>query len=204
MKLLLPGRSLALEDAASVPEAPAVKAGPGGRDAQDHWIRELGRELPGAPEPGGLFERVEQAIMAYRVYPPSLLTAALPNPVVRTGDTLALRMNLPCGFGLGFGTRVRSAGRVVEGDRVRAGFSYITLQGHPELGEAWFQVEKEQRTGLVRIHRHSWSRPGNWLAWLGRPLARRMQIRANRLALDHLERQSLDSAGSRLPFTAPA
>ena len=128
--------------------------------------------------------------MVYRIYPPSLLTGALPHSPVRIGDTLALRMNLPLGFGFGFGTKIQSAGRIEGKGWVRSGFSYTTLQGHPELGEAWFHVEKELGTGLVRIQLSSWSRPGNLLAWLGRPIARRMQVRANRLALDHLEKLS--------------
>ncbi len=169
-----------------------MKAGPGPDDAQDHYIRELGRESPGEPEPGGVFARVESAIMAYRIYPPSLLRGTLPNKTVEAGDTLALRMSLPMGLGFGFGTRVQSAGRSEDDNWVRSGFSYTTLQGHPELGEAWFHVEKERNSGLVRIHLSSWSRPGNLMAKLGRPLARRMQVRANRLALDHLERQSRD------------
>lgn len=190
MQLLLPGRSFTLEEAVQVPEVPLVKAGPGPRDARDHYIRELGREAPGEPESNGMFERVEKAIMAYRIYPPSLLAGTLPRSSVQVGDTLALRMNLPFGFGLGFATRIQGAGRVEDGGWIRGGFSYSTLQGHPELGEAWFHVEKELDTGLVRIHLSSWSRPGNLMARLGRPVARRMQVRANRLALDHLEFQS--------------
>lgn len=190
MRLLLPGRFLGLEEVAATPESPRVKAGAGGNDARDRYVRQLGWEIPGPPVPGGPFERVERAIMAYRIYPPSVLTGVLPRPALQVGDTLSLRMNLPLGFGLGFGTRVQTAGREDGGDWVRSGFSYTTLVGHPELGEAWFQVEKELATGLVRLHLSSWSRPGNLLARLGRPIARRLQIRANLLALDHLEEQS--------------
>ena len=99
-------------------------------------------------------------------------------------------MNLPFGFGLGFGTRVRSAGRFEQDGWLHSGFSYTTLEGHPELGEAWFWVEKHLASGRVRIHLKSWSRPGNLMARVMRPMARRMQVRANRLALDHLESQS--------------
>ena len=190
MRLLFPGESFTLQDVVSVPDAPSVKLGPGSRDARDRYIREVGKESPGAPEMGGVFERIERAIMGYRIYPPSLLQGQLPSVSIQSGDTLALRMMLPLGFGLGFGTRVQSAGRTEGEGWIRSGFSYTTLKGHPELGEAWFCVEKEAATGLVRIHLHSWSRPGNLLARLGRPIARRMQIRANRLALDHLESQS--------------
>lgn len=189
MKLLFPGQSFRLQDVVSVSDAPLVKLGPGSRDAQDRYIRVAGQESPGPPEMGGPFERIERAIMGYRIYPLSLLKGQLPNASIQSGDTLALRMALPLGFGLGFGTRVQSAGRTESEGWVRGGFSYTTLQGHPELGEAWFWVEKETATGLVRIHLHSWSRPGNLFARLGRPLARRMQIKANQSALDNLEIQ---------------
>lgn len=190
MKLLWPGRTLGLDVVAAGLEALEVKSGPTPDDCQDDYFCDLALERVGEPESDGVFERTERAIMAYRICPPTLLVGSLPHQTIRIGDTLALRMNLPFGFGLGFGTRIQSAGRFGRDGWLCSGFSYTTLKGHPELGEAWFWVEKEWESGRVRIHLKSWSRPGNLMARIARPIARRMQIRANRLALDHLESQS--------------
>ena len=70
----------------------------------------------------------------------------------------------------------------------RAGFTFRTLRGHPELGEETFFVEKDAATGAVRVSLRSWSRPGLWLTRLVSPYARRVQVRACHAALDHLER----------------
>jgi len=69
----------------------------------------------------------------------------------------------------------------------RAGFTYQTLEGHPELGEETFSVEKDEASGRVSVALRSWSRPGAWLISLVYPYARRCQLRAGRAALDHLE-----------------
>ena len=70
----------------------------------------------------------------------------------------------------------------------RAGFTFRTLRGHPELGEETFFVEKNPVSGAVRAGLRSWSRPGLWLTRLASPFARRVQVRVSRAALDHLER----------------
>ena len=79
----------------------------------------------------------------------------------------------------------------------RAGLTYRTLVGHPELGEETFAVEKELATGRVRVALRSWSRPGTVLAKVFLPFVRRMQVSASRRSLDHLQAVASSSQSSK-------
>jgi uncharacterized protein (UPF0548 family) len=72
----------------------------------------------------------------------------------------------------------------------RAGFTYRTLPGHPEIGQETFAVEKVPASGQVTASLRSWSRPGLWVTRLGYPLARLSQRIANRAALRQLQRMA--------------
>ena len=56
----------------------------------------------------------------------------------------------------------------------RRGFSYGTVQGHPERGEALFVVEWLP-DDTVRLRLRAFSRPGLWWSRLGGPVTRRIQ-----------------------------
>lgn len=79
--------------------------------------------------------------------------------------------------------------RVVD-DGERFGFAYGTLPGHPEAGEEAFVVAR--RAEGVAFTITAFSRPSAWLARLGGPLTRRMQVRTIDRYLDgladHVER----------------
>ena len=64
-----------------------------------------------------------------------------------------------------------------EGDLVRRGFAYGTLPEHGERGEERFTVEWRSEDGSVFYDLYALSRPNHLLAWLGYPLARRLQRR---------------------------
>lgn len=59
----------------------------------------------------------------------------------------------------------------------RFGFAYGTLAEHVERGEERFVVEWRPDTGTVDYEILAFSRPRHPLAWLGYPLARRVQKR---------------------------
>jgi uncharacterized protein (UPF0548 family) len=65
----------------------------------------------------------------------------------------------------------------------RVGFTYATLAGHSERGLATFSIHEEEDCFVFKIE--SWSRPGNFLAVLGLPIARLVQQRFTREALSH-------------------
>jgi uncharacterized protein (UPF0548 family) len=90
------------------------------------------------------------------------------------------------GIDLLFGARVIATFDKQAAGNWRTGFTYQTLQGHPELGEETFQVEKDLASGRVTVSLRSWSRFGLWLTRLAYPYTRRVQVRAGHAALDHL------------------
>jgi uncharacterized protein (UPF0548 family) len=160
----------------------------------DTYERAVGHEPPGEPIASGPHRRVAAAILRYSIFPPGLVQPLLRRPI-ELGDTVGLHY-------LGFRpVRLVFAARVIAVfDEPRAGwwctgFTYRTLQGHPELGEETFTVEKQLATGQVRVALRSWSRPGIWLARVLAPIVRRVQVHASRRALDHLEAIAREAAG---------
>jgi hypothetical protein len=182
------GQKPRLADLEGRPLAPGVEAGPRPGDRRDSYERVVAREAPGPPEPGGPFERLAREVRAYRIFPPWLVRGVLRREPVEAGDTYGICYRFLPGIDLFFGGRVTVSFAGPEGDIWRAGFTFRTLQGHPELGEETFWVEKEVRSGEVRVGLRSWSRPGIWLSRLVGPYTRWVQVRACYAALDHLQR----------------
>jgi hypothetical protein len=186
----------------SLPFTPGVEAGPLPGNRQDSYERVIAREAPGAPEPGGPFDTVAHAIFGYEVFPPRLLGGVLRRNPVQVGDTYGICYHVLPGIDLFFGGRVTAVFRA-EADGVwRAGFTFRTLLGHPELGEETFWVAKDQATGTVRAGLRSWSRPGVWLTRLGKPYTRWMQVRACHAALDNLQQKALATDETRIKRSA--
>lgn len=175
---------------------PAIADGPGPRDHRDVYEAEVAREPPGPPLSRGPFRAVADAILAYRIFPSSFVTGVLRRSPVELGDTVGIRYHLPLGVDLFFAARVVARFDGADGPRWRTGFTYQTLVGHPELGEETFAVEKSVDDGRISASLRSWSRPGTWLAKLGAPVVRRLQVGASRAALRNLRQiaQAADGA----------
>ncbi len=169
------------------PFTPGVEAGPQPGNWQDSYERVMAHESPGAPEPGGPFEALARAILGYDIFPPRLLSGVLRRDPVQPGDTYGICYHFLPGLDFFFGGRVTAVFRAEAHGVWRAGFTFRTVQGHPELGEETFWVEKDLATGSVRAGLRSWSRPGTWLTRLGKRYTRWMQVRACLAALDHLQ-----------------
>src|SRR5262245_14608253 len=184
------GRRPRLDDLERLPVSPGVEDGPRPGDARDRHVRVVAREAPGPPEPDGPYQRLARALRAYDVFPPRLVTGVLRRPV-QPGDTFGTCYHFLPGVDLFFGGRVTACFDGPDGDAWRGGWTLRTLAGHPMVGEETFAVEKGP-DGAVRVEIRSWSRPASWLARLTRPLVRRLQLRAARAALDHLERMAAD------------
>ena len=178
------GQKPNLDSLEPLPLTPGVGAGPGPGDYRDSYERIMATEPPGPPLPDGPFEALARAILGYEIFPPPLVTGVLRRNPVQLGDTYGICYHVVSGIDLFFAGRVTDVFR----DDHRAGFTFRTVIGHPELGEETFWVEKDQATGVVRAGLRSWSRPGTWLTWLGRPLVRRIQVRACHAALDNIQR----------------
>jgi len=109
---------------------PGISGGPAGGDARDCLRRDVAVEPPGQPVPGGPFERVAAAILAYRVFPPALVEAVLRRAPVEPHDTVGIRYK---GFpivDLFFAARVVERFRRAGDGLVCEGFTYRTLVGH--------------------------------------------------------------------------
>lgn len=177
-----------LQDWESRPIAPCVALGPKPRDSRDAHERVVGIEAPGPPEPAGLHRRAARAILAFQVFPRRVGQGILRRSPVEVGDTAGLRYHFVPGLDLFFASRVVRVFDGPEGPLWRTGFTYRTLQGHPELGEETFLVEKDLATGRVLVALRSWSRPGTMLARVFAPIVRGLQLRGGRSALDELEK----------------
>lgn len=146
----------------------------------------LGVEGEGLPEEGGLFSRLSDSILAYRIFGPRIGSPVLGQPRVMLGDTVGLRYRFLPGLELFFASRVVQVFECEECEKGwRSGFVYQTLQGHPELGEEIFELSKH-RSGEVVFRMEAWSRPRAWYVKLLTPVARRIQKFAARCAAEYL------------------
>ncbi len=191
MDFLFLGAAPVLEEWQARAPTPGVLAGWREGDRRDDYTREVGREAPGSPEEEGAFTRCARAILGYDIFPPTTLERVLARDPVEVGDTVGARFGLVPGLALFFASRVIARfDDQRDGELHKTGFTYQTLEGHPELGEETFSVEKNVTTGAVVVALRSWSRPGTALSRALAPLVRRFQVRGSLAALDHLARRA--------------
>jgi Domain of unknown function (DUF1990) len=177
-----------------------VAEGPHPGDNRDVHERVVAREEPGPPRADGVFRRLAEAVARFDVFPRRLVIPLPEHRPLCLGDTVGLQYHLLPGLDFVFAAQIIERFDGANGGQWRCGFTYRTLHGHPFCGEETFSVEKDIVTGAIRVALRSWSRPASWLARLGRPWVRRIQLRAGRGALDHLE--AIARSGPR--YVAPA
>lgn len=163
-----------------------VLSGPSALDHVDEYEQEAAYESPGSPVPGGPYQCIADAILRYDIYPQSVITGILNQTPVKTGDVIGICYHYLPGIDFFFCTKVTSCFHEQVDNHWKTGFTYCTLTGHPEAGEATFWVEKNITTGKIVTRIRSWSRPGTWLAKLLRRSIRRWQINGTKAALLHL------------------
>ncbi len=128
----------------------------------DKYQATLSKEPPGEPIAKGPFNAVKEVIILYKFSDPRLIRAVFdPNQDLAGRNMLLLAKFL--GFHFTFGVRITSVIDEVrkndKGDSIRLwGYSYRTLTGHFELGEIWFQVEKNLNTGEINFEVTSYSK----------------------------------------------
>jgi len=135
-----------------------------------------------------VFTRAANALLLYQVFPPWRMRyrVCTGDGRVARGATIVQRVRL----GL---VALETAVRVVDvfewappGER-KCGFSYATLEGHPERGIATFYVRQDSLTGVVDLVIETWSRPGTWATRMGRPVARLLQRHLTSEALRYFQ-----------------
>jgi uncharacterized protein (UPF0548 family) len=116
------------------------------------------------------FELAANTLFAYDVFPPHRMRAH----VCTSDGRVALGATIIQRIALGPAV-VEAAVRVVELERTRdrARFVYATLTGHVERGLASFSVTRAESEAVLEIQ--TWSRAGNWLTMVSRPLSRALQ-----------------------------
>lgn len=196
MNLLFPGRAEPLDAWERRPCSSGSERGPSASDLRLVCERVIASEPPGPPLADGPHRRAAAAVLRYQIFPPALIRAVLRRSPVEVGDTVGASYAVAAGFRLFFASRVVARFDGADAEWWRTGFTYRTLDGHPELGEETFAIEKRLDTGEVRAALRSWSRPGLWYTRAGGPLLRLVQRRANAAALDQLQATSALAGGS--------
>ncbi|QDE65728.1 hypothetical protein BHS09_01155 [Myxococcus xanthus] len=160
----------------------------------------LGRESPGRPVPGGLFERAQQVLETFDFSDPRIVAWHFSAEEPMQGRTVLLELRA-LGQQLRYLCGVRVGGTREEHDAGCSvfGFSFETLHGHIEAGREWFLLKKDHESGEVRFHIEAAWRPGqfpNWWSRLGfamvapryqRAWHRLTHVRVRELALKHPE-----------------
>jgi uncharacterized protein (UPF0548 family) len=172
-----------------------------GRDAMtreagwnvDDYRQPLPPEPPGAPVPGGTWERARELMLDYEFADPGIVRAVYTPDSPLEGRDMLLEARF---LGLRFRFGVRVEGVVDEtceadGRPVRVwGWSYRTLQGHLEMGQMDYELWKWLDSGEVEFRIHVVSRPAripNPVVRLGfRIFGRRQQVRFARRACERM------------------
>ena len=144
--------------------------------AEGHWhvdsgTTRLGREGPGAPEHGGLWEVACRLVGEYEFADARILRGVYRRNSALLGRNMLLEGRF---FGLRFYFGVRVTGVIDEerdtGDGPERvwGWCYQTLEGHLEQGRLSYEVIKHLTTGQVAFRVAGYSRP----APIGNPIVR--------------------------------
>jgi uncharacterized protein (UPF0548 family) len=125
-------------------------------------VRErLPREAPGPPAPGGSWEAARRVVASYEFPDPAIVRGIYRPGTPLLGRDILLEMRLA---GLRFHggvrvDRVEDETRDTDGRAARVwGWSYVTLEGHPEAGRRAYEVWKWLDTGAVEFRTHAVSR----------------------------------------------
>lgn len=126
----------------------------------------------------GSFLDASQRLIRYDVFPSSTMTID-----IETADGVAVVDSIIIQhFHIGPLT-IKTSVKVisVEQSIERTNLTYETMPGHPERGVASFTLIRTD-TGY-EFEVETWSKPGRWYTWLGKPVMRYLQQRLTQQAL---------------------
>jgi uncharacterized protein (UPF0548 family) len=148
----------------------------------DHYAKLV--ELPPGEDVGSWFRRLEDRLLTYRVFPPSLMQVHIcaEDDRLHEGTTIVQRVAIGP-LTLESGVRVIRVWHHEDEDGGETGFTYATLQGHSERGISTFRLRRRTAPPSIELLIDVRSRPGSWLTRLARPVARRFQVGATEAAL---------------------
>jgi uncharacterized protein (UPF0548 family) len=136
----------------------------------DRWCRDIG-------EGDDVFERARVALQNWKIHEGAGLIVEADGPPT-IGGIVAMAAPLPVGF-------IEVVCRVVDvvDQPDRCGFVYGTLPNHPEQGEESFMASRSAN-GALTFEIVAVSRPGQILARVFPPIARRLQASATNRYFD--------------------
>jgi uncharacterized protein (UPF0548 family) len=159
--------------------APLAAGPPPARCTVDHNRVRLGAG-------GRVFERARAALARWGMFRLGWVAIYPPGAPLRVGETVGVLVRH---LGLWSLNPCRIVRFVEErGPLERFGFAYRTLPDHAVEGEEAFTVEWSRKDDGVAYDLRAWSRPRHPLAWIGLPLARRVQRRFARDSMRAMER----------------
>lgn len=162
-------------------DARATDRSDGTEGVLDHYVREV--TGPAASDSASLFAQLEERLLRYDIFPPVLMRAEVcsEDGKLREGTTIVQRVAVGP-FTLEAAVRVVEVWHVQDAHRTETGFTYVTLEGHPERGASSFRLSRSSG-GPIVFSIDARSRPGSLLTRVGRPFARRFQRRATDAAM---------------------
>jgi uncharacterized protein (UPF0548 family) len=132
------------------------------------------------------FDRARAALGRWEMFRLGWVALYPPDAPLRVGATVGVLVRH---LGLWSLNPCRIVRLVEEGGPLeRFGFAYRTLPDHAVDGEEEFSVEWSREDDGVAYDVRAWSRPRHPLAWIGLPLARRVQRRFARDSKRAMER----------------
>ena len=184
MKLLMAGISpIACETWTDAPISSPASGPPNA--TEDHYRAVV--SVPADMTARATFDRVRERLFAYDVFPSWLIGYRMcPSGPIAPDVTIVQRILLGL-FTLEMAVRVIDAWHQEDGDNLDAGFTYATVQGHPERGIATFRVRLDADR-QVEVLIDALSSPGLLLTRIGRPFARLFQRTLTKAALRRLAR----------------
>jgi uncharacterized protein (UPF0548 family) len=149
----------------------------------DHYSRDVAVN-PGE-EAEAVFRRLEGRLMRYQIFPSRFMRAEVCSEDGRIHEGTTIVQHVAIGpLPLEAAVRVVRLWRDQDGDAEEIGFTYATLEGHPERGISTFRIRRSESRGITFLI-DARSGPGSLLTRLTRPLARRFQRQATEAALAH-------------------
>lgn len=138
---------------------------------------------------GTRIRKIAQLMLTGRYYPPDAVRVfgrfTLEDRPIRVGDRLVQEAPLFCRWG---GPLLPSSVEIIDAsasdDECRLG--YVTTEFH--FGRGIWRAVLARGDGRLSLHVKSTSMPGSWLFWLGLPVARYLQLRARRRAVEEFRR----------------
>ncbi len=156
----------------------------GTEGAIDHYARAV--VLPPHADLDTFFQRLEDRLLTYQVFPPRLMEALICSEDGRLSEGATIVQRVAVGpWTLEAGVRVIRVWSRRDAAGAETGFTYTTLRGHPERGVSTFRIRRDAEEPRINFLIDVRSRPGSWLTKLARPVARRFQIRATHAALTY-------------------